>query len=81
MYSSMVRNEDGEPLGFETVYGDDVDGGVESLVIDEEEFWEPEPVDCCGHATAEETSGDASEQPDGSWRCDYGTCPGPASCT
>ncbi len=77
MYRVAVRNDEGELLGTDYVYDDEEHGGD---LYDDDGGWDDGvEVDCCGHVTAEQTSGDASQQADGSWVCDLGPCPGPAA--
>lgn len=71
-----VVNEAGELLGYDYVFADD--GQVDEDFYAATERWETEEVDCAGHATAEDTSGDASEGHDGRWYCDLGPCPNAA---
>lgn len=73
MSAVTIVNEAGEILGIEYVYGDDGYGTLGDAYDDD--FGPDDAPNCKGHATVDETSGDASEQADGSWKCDYGVCP------
>lgn len=77
-YRHLVTNDDGEPLGFEYIYPEEHEPS--DFDFEDDDYEPDEELNCPGHPTADETSGDASEKTDGRWVCDIGPCPSESAC-